>query len=745
MFSPRELASNLLLAAPKRSAILRYGCAFASVALALVATRSIVDVERAPYFIFFNFAVILTAFYAGWRPAFLAIGLSTMTHYLVFTPPYFTLDVNEPHDLLRMGFFIALTALIAGCVELLRSSLLQLHSARIKIAEQAEQYRVTLASIGDAVIAIDVGEQVQFMNSVAETLTGWNFEEAAGKHLQDIFNVMSELTRKPLGKPLFQALCSGTIVDVETHILLVGKDRAERPVDSCVGPICDVSGKVIGTVLVFRDISKRREDEREKEELLAREKSAKQKLQEAFEALRKSEVRFRTIVESNMIAVCFWDGDGIAVDVNDGFLRLVGYTRGDLASAKIDRRKLTPKEYWKFDDDALRQMKTGRSCSPYEKEYIRKDGTRVPVLVSAALLGPSDGQVVSCLIDLSERKLVEKLTEEKLYLEDEIQTQYNFKEIVGQSSVLMGALREVETVAPTDSTALILGESGTGKELMARAIHDRSSRRDRTFVKLSCAAIPAGLLESELFGFEKGAFTGAIASKVGRLELAHKGTLFLDEVGDLPLELQPKLLRVLQEKQFERLGSTRTISVDIRLIAATNRNLNQMMKDREFREDLYYRLNVFPIRVPPLRDRSEDIPLLVRYFVQKHAKKIGRKIETILGEDMQALSRWQWPGNVRELENFLERAVILSSGPVLRMPLSELKAEKRTEGQLGSAITLDETEREAILRAVREAGGRVAGPGGAAARLGLKRSTLNSKMRRLGITRTDVWTTESTL
>jgi formate hydrogenlyase transcriptional activator len=284
-----------------------------------------------------------------------------------------------------------------------------------------------------------------------------------------------------------------------------------------------------------------------------------------------------------------------------------------------------------------------------------------------------------------------------------------------------------------------LGESGTGKELIARAIHDHSARRESTFVKLNCAAIPTGLLESELFGHERGAFTGAIAQRLGRLELAHRGTLFLDEVGDISLELQPKLLRVLQEKEFERLGSTRTIHVDIRLIAATHRNLDQMVKDGRFREDLYYRLKVFPIHVPPLRDRTEDIPLLVRYFVEKHAKKIGRKIEMISSETMQALTRWHWPGNVRELENFLERSVILTSGPALKVPLAELKVEEKYAEDDTKLTTLDEAERQAILTALRESHGIIAGPEGAASRLGMKRTTLNSKMRKLGISRTNLW------
>jgi formate hydrogenlyase transcriptional activator len=333
-------------------------------------------------------------------------------------------------------------------------------------------------------------------------------------------------------------------------------------------------------------------------------------------------------------------------------------------------------------------------------------------------------------------ELKDKLAEEKLYLEDEIRTEYDFEEIVGDSHALKRVLRDVETVAPTDSTVLIQGESGTGKELIARAIHNLSGRRQRTFVKVNCAAIPTGLIESELFGHEKGAFTGAIGQKIGRFELADKGTLFLDEIGDIPLELQPKLLRVLQEREFERLGSTRTVKVDIRLVTATNRDLSQMIASREFREDLFYRLNVFPIPLPPLRERREDIPLLVRYFTQKYARRMNRRIETIPSEAMEALVNWNWPGNVRELENFIERAVILTRGAALHVPLAELRnGEATAQAATGAPTTLQEAEREHVLRALREAKWVVGGPAGAAARLGLKRTTLQSRMVKLGIAR----------
>jgi PAS domain S-box-containing protein len=336
-------------------------------------------------------------------------------------------------------------------------------------------------------------------------------------------------------------------------------------------------------------------------------------------------------------------------------------------------------------------------------------------------------------------ELKDRLAGEKRYLEEELRTVYNFEEIIGESSGLKRVLKQAETVAPTNATVLISGETGTGKELVARAIHNMSARRERTFVKLNCAAIPTGLLESELFGHEKGAFTGAIAQKVGRAELAHQGTLFLDEVGDIPLEIQPKLLRVLQEKEFERLGGTRTVSVDMRLIAATNRDLSQMVADQRFRSDLYYRLNVFPVVLPPLRERPEDIPTLARFFVQKYAPRMNKRIQTIPAETMEALTRWRWPGNVRELENFIERAVILSQGPILHAPLGELKAPGEEAKPRRRETTLEGAEREHIIRVLREAGGVIGGPHGAAARLGVKRTTLNGKMRRLGISRKDLY------
>jgi formate hydrogenlyase transcriptional activator len=331
----------------------------------------------------------------------------------------------------------------------------------------------------------------------------------------------------------------------------------------------------------------------------------------------------------------------------------------------------------------------------------------------------------------------DKLAEEKLYLQDEIRSEHNFEEIIGESPALRRILNQVETVAPTDSTVLLLGETGTGKELIARAIHNLSERRARALVKVNCAAIPTGLLESELFGHEKGAFTGAIAQRIGRFELANHGTIFLDEVGDIPLDLQPKLLRVLQEQEFERLGSTRTMRVDVRLIAATNSNLAQRVQEKQFRDDLYYRLNVFPIVIPALRERREDIPLLVRHFVQKYGRRMKKPIDTIPATAMKALSEYHWPGNVRELENFIERAVILSRGSELQPPLAELAKRNKMSPAIpaDNSATLEEAEREHILRALKDTNWVIGGPAGAAARLGMKRTTLHSLVKRLGISR----------
>jgi formate hydrogenlyase transcriptional activator len=365
--------------------------------------------------------------------------------------------------------------------------------------------------------------------------------------------------------------------------------------------------------------------------------------------------------------------------------------------------------------------RVGDCFSPSDVNFLLRAAGQVAIAIENSL----------AYLEITELK--DKLAQEKLYLEEEIRSEVDVEGIVGivgQSSALRQVLQLVETVAPSDSTVLLLGETGTGKELIARALHDRSRRKDRTLIKLNCAAIPTGLLESELFGHERGAFTGAVTQKIGRLELADQGTLFLDEVGDIPLELQPKLLRALQEREFERLGSARTQKVDVRLVAATHRDLQKMLKDGQFRSDLYYRLNVVPIRIPPLRERPEDIPLLVRYFAQKYARRMQKKIETIPAASLRKLARWHWPGNVRELENLVERAVVLSPTDRLAISVPELT----DEGMSAPPARIEKfDEQDKILRILRESKGRVGGADGAAARLGLKRTTLISRMKRLGI------------
>jgi formate hydrogenlyase transcriptional activator len=329
----------------------------------------------------------------------------------------------------------------------------------------------------------------------------------------------------------------------------------------------------------------------------------------------------------------------------------------------------------------------------------------------------------------------DRLEEERLYLESEILSERNFEDIVGSSQALRAVLEQVSIVAPTSSTVLLHGETGTGKELIARAVHNNSPRRDRTFVKVNCAAIPAGLIESELFGHEKGAFTGALMQKKGRFELADHGTLFLDEIGDISLELQPKLLRALQEQEFERLGSTRTVHVDVRIIAASHRDIPAMIRNGQFREDLFYRLNVFPIEIPPLRERPSDIPLLVHYFVSRFSRQMQKQIKTIPKRAMEALASAAWPGNIRELENFIERAVILTRGDELNVPLAGLGKSTGRNQTLGSKF--HDIERNTIIEAIKAASGKISGQGGAAERLGLKRTTLQNKMRRLNISKPD--------
>ena len=482
------------------------------------------------------------------------------------------------------------------------------------------------------------------------------------------------------------------------------KDGSRFWANAITAALKDEEGALRGFARVVRDFTERHERD---------------------EKLRHDRARIRPISTQPAVAgIVSGEFDHIP-EANDAFLDMVGYSREDLLAGRLYWPDLTPAEYAPLDELAHEEGLRFGACTPFEKELIRKDGTRVPVLVATAVLKLAPFRWITFVQDLREPGRMENVEDESA-----APTQ-DFGEIVGPSAVLHRAKRLVELVAPTDATVLIMGETGTGKELVARAVHRMSPRKHLPFVTLNCAAIPTGLLESELFGYERGAFTGALSQKIGRFEMAHRGTLFLDEVGDIPLDLQPKLLRALQEKSFERLGGTKTIPIDVRLVAATNRNLTQMMGDKLFRSDLYYRLKVFPITTPPLRDRPEDIPALVRHFTQVYAAKMGRRIDKIPAETMRALSEFPWPGNVRELENFIERAVILSQGPSLRAPLDEIR-QNAVEAPGGS--TLEQVERDHILRVLRESDGVITV---AASRLGLPRTTLNAMMRKLAISRKD--------
>ena len=458
----------------------------------------------------------------------------------------------------------------------------------------------------------------------------------------------------------------------------------------------------------------------------------------AEDALRQSEERFRVALKHSPIAVFNQDRD----------LRYTWMYNSQIPMpdseqlGKTAEELFSPEEAARITEVRRRVLESGVGARDEiqvtfggRKYYL--DTTIEPVLDSTgAVIGLTGANMdVTELREASEalREAEKKLTEEKLYLEQEINTELGFGDIIGQSKALEAVMEKVRRVAASNATVLLLGETGTGKELVARAVHWLSLRISNSFIKLNCAAIPSGLLESELFGHEKGAFTGAVSRKIGRVELADKGTLFLDEIGEISMALQPKLLRVLQDHEFERLGGTHTLKVDFRLIAATNRDLADAVLNNEFRSDLYYRLNVFPIRVPPLRERPEDIRLLVEYFLQKFARRMNKSITSISKKTMDALMGWEWPGNVRELENFIERSVILTQGSVLMAPLSELEAISKTAEEKRVDETLEAAEREHILRALRESHGQIGGLKGAAARLGLKRTTLQSKLKHLGI------------
>ncbi len=552
-----------------------------------------------------------------------------------------------------------------------------------------------------ALFLFDADGQVIAWFSGAERIYGYRSAEMVGRSLSCLYPADDAVIRN-LQDELKRTAGQGHFGAEGWHMK---KGGSRFWANALTMALRDEIGHLQGYARVVRDFSPRRSTEEE--------------LQRGGILRLVSRERAR---ESTIAGVVEGEFDQIT-EANDSFLQIVGYSREDMAAGRLYWPDLTPAEYLHLDEEAHEEGMRYGACTPFEKEYFRKDGTRVGVLVAIAVLNLSPFRWIAIVQILQENEEAEKI--------DDHAGSDDFADIVGRSEAVKRILGQVETVAPTDATVIILGETGTGKELIARAIHRMSHRRNFPFIILNCAAIPTGLLESELFGYERGAFTGALSQKIGRFELAHRGTLFLDEVGDIPLELQPKLLRALQEKAFERLGGTKTIPIDVRLLAATNRNLAQMMGDKLFRSDLYYRLKVFPITIPPLRDHPEDVPALAEYFTRKYAAEMGKKVESIPPATMRTLIRWPWPGNVRELENFIERSVILSRGSTLRAPLAELRAEAvKTEGG-----TLAEMEREYIIRVLQETGGVIST---AAVRLGMPRTTLNAMMKKLGISREDL-------
>jgi PAS domain S-box-containing protein len=630
-----------------------------------------------------------------------------------------------------------------------------------ELRRQDQQLRSIIESVHDyAIYMLDRDGYVATWNMGGERIHGYGSDEILGKHFSRFFT-QADLERGHPNMMLVQAAERGRF-DEEGWRLR--KDGSRFWAHSVLTAIHDDKGEVTGFAKVTGD----RTDRKRAEEAVMLQLSAAllqnmdmRKLLEAFSASIKE------VIPHDLATLGLYDADTATMSVQFLGPDEGGARRGDWripadgSPAGETFRTREPVVIESFKDSkfkpegvqhlASRGMHSGcwvalvhrgeaigamAVSSKHENAFTMKDAEMLGEFANQVAMAVNNAVAFKQIAELRDR-----LDQEKQYLEEEINLENRFEDIVGDSSGLKQVLRQIETVAPTDATVLIQGETGTGKELLARAIHRLSNRTDRTFIKLNCAAIPAGLLESELFGHEKGAFTGAIARKMGRLELAHEGTLFLDEVGEMPLDLQPKLLRALQEREIERIGGTRPIPVNVRLIAATNRDLAKMVQEKTFRADLYYRLKVFPISAPPLRDRRSDIPMLVRHFVATHSRRMGKLIETIPDATMDALVHWKWPGNIRELENLLERAVILTRGTVLYVPLAELESpideddEEDREQEAGEPATLHAAEREHILKVLRECKGLIGGADGAAARLGLKRTTLNSKLKKLGIER----------
>jgi PAS domain S-box-containing protein len=577
-----------------------------------------------------------------------------------------------------------------------------------------QEYERVLETLDEMIVVVNRDHRYVLANRAFLRYRGMTKDQVAGRHVSDI---LDHDAYEKMVKPKLDESFRGKVVDYEMNYTY--PQVGERNLAITYLPVEGPAG-TDRVAAVLRDVTDRKR---------------------AAARLEESEKRFRAVHDRAPVGIALVDSrTGRFLLVNPKYCEIVGRTEQEML--RLSFRDVTHP----LDQD-ISVRTAAQLCEEkirdydIEKRYVRPDGRVIWVNLSVVPMwepGEAGRQHMAIVQDITERRRAEeelrqakqRLTEEKLYLEHEIDTELGFDNIIGQSDALKSVMESVAKVAGSDATVLLLGETGTGKELIARAIHRLSRRAGNAFIKMNCAAIPSGLLESELFGHERGAFTGAVTKKIGRLELADQGTILLDEIGEISLALQPKLLRVLQDQEFERLGGTQTLKVNFRLIAATNCNLALSVQQKEFRSDLYYRLNVFPIFLPPLRERREDIPLLVEHFVQKIARRMNKSITSIPKRTMDALIAWSWPGNVRELENFLERSLILTSGSVLTAPLSELQVPL---GPTGKEETLAAAERRHILKALRETRGQISGPRGAATRLGLKRTTLQSKLKQLGI------------
>jgi formate hydrogenlyase transcriptional activator len=624
-----------------------------------------------------------------------------------------------------------------------------------------QQLRSIIESIRDyAIYLLDPAGHVMTWNPGGERIKGYTAEEILGKHFSRFFSQED----RDRGRPAELLRLAAARGRIEEQGWRIRKDGSRFWTDSILTVIRDSAGQIAGYAKVTRDFTDRK---RAEEAIMLQLSNALLANMDVRKLLAAISASISELIPHDCATLAFYDpakdeliaqflGPQDGPDIQPGEVHLS--LENSPAGAAFRSREpvvLERMEGSAFAPETMRHLTGLGMRSGCWVPLIHRGDVIGTMTVASRLESTFSQHEADMMVQMAEQvamavnnalafrqiqELRDRLGQEKRYLEEEINLERRFDDVVGGSMGLRRVLREIETVAPTDATVLIQGETGTGKELLARAIHRLSPRNDRTFIKINCAAIPAGLIESELFGHEKGAFTGAIARRIGRLELAHEGTLFLDEVGELPLDLQPKLLRAIQEHEIERVGGSRPIPVNVRLIAATNRDLAQMVAEKQFRSDLYYRLKVFPVFSPPLRERAGDIPILVRHFVAAHSRRMGKHIETIPEETMAALVRWRWPGNIRELENFLERAVILTRGPVLYVPLAELELEHEQDEhhkQAWENPTLQIAEREHILRVLRECRGQIGGAVGAAARLGLKRTTLHSKMKKLGIERSD--------